>query len=122
MSISATAARRVTGTSLPTTAAAWSRRLSSGPQAIDARGEDGLDRRRHLDARGGPVEPVRAGLADEGARLHERPHALLEEERVALRPRDEERRERRGRWVGAEEGPEQRVGALRPSGSIRSWR
>src|SRR6185503_10391494 len=58
-------------------------------------------------------EPVRAGLARERPRLDEGPHALLEEERVALRPRDEERREGRGRRVAAEEGLEQRLRAFR---------
>ena len=38
------------GTSLPMTAAACSRRLSSGGEAVDAGGEDRLDRGRHLDA------------------------------------------------------------------------
>ena len=54
-----------------------------------------------------------AALADHDLGLDERPHALLEEERVALRALDQQRLE--GRQVGrvAEERVEQLLGAGR---------
>ena len=36
-------------------------------------------------------QPVGAALADQRPGLHQRPHALLQEERVALGPRDQQR-------------------------------
>ena len=60
----------------------------------------------------GPGEPVGAALADQRLRLHQGPHALLEEERIALRPLDQEPLERAERRVGAEQRLEQLVGAL----------
>ena len=49
---------------------------------------------RHLDGRERPAELVAAALADQHPGLHERPHALLEEEGIALGPLDEEALER----------------------------
>ena len=60
----------------------------------------------------GPGEPVGAALADQGPRLHQRPHALLEEEGIGLRPLDQEPLERGEGRVVAEERLEQLVGAL----------
>ena len=60
----------------------------------------------------GPGEPVGAALAGQGRRLHQGPHALLEEEGIRLRPLDQELLERAERRVRAEERIEQLVGAL----------
>ena len=70
------------GTSLPMTAAAWSGGLELllglGRQAVDARGQDGLNRGGDLQALHGPGEPVGAALTCKGPRLHQRPHALFD--------------------------------------------
>src|SRR5207245_188564 len=42
----------------------------------------------------GPGEPVGAALADQGPRLHQGPHTLLEEEGIGFRPLDQELLER----------------------------
>ena len=47
-------------------------------QAIDARRQNRLDRGRHLDRAGILHQAVRAAVADQDLRLHERAHALLE--------------------------------------------
>jgi hypothetical protein len=63
--------------------------LVLGGQAVDACREDRLDRRRHLDRRGVVRQPVGPPLTDQRLGLREGPHALLEEQRVALRPFNE---------------------------------
>ncbi len=55
-----------------------------------------------------PRQPVGAAFAEQGSGLDERPHALLREERVALRSRDEHALE----WIEAGVGPEQRAEEL----------
>ena len=94
------------------TAADWSRRLSSGEQAVDPGGQDGLDRGRHLDVGEDLRQPVRAALADERLGLDQRPNALLQEEGIALGPLDQDRREGLDRPVLAKEAVEQLDGAL----------
>ena len=59
-------------------------------QPIDARRDQGLHRRGDLEAVHRSRRTVGATLPREEARLHEGPHALLEEERVAVRALDEE--------------------------------
>ena len=86
--------------------------LVLGRQAVDARGQDRLHRGRDLQVLDGPGEPIGAALADQRRRLHQGPHALLEEERIAFRPLDQELLERAEGRVGAEERLEQLVGAL----------
>ena len=98
------------GTSLPMTAAAWSRRLSSGREPVDARREHRLDRGRDLDRLDRLRQPVAAALAHQRLRLHQRPHALLQEERVPAL--DQELLERLERRVVAEERLQQLAGAL----------
>jgi hypothetical protein len=71
---------------------------------------------RHLDSREGPRQPVGPTLTGEGPGLRERPHALLQEERVALCPPDQHARERLEVGVGPEQGAEQLLGGLRGQG------
>ena len=63
-----------------------------------------------------PRQPVGAALAGERPGLDERPHALLQEERVALRPRDQHALERLEAGVGPEQRAEELLGALRRQG------
>jgi hypothetical protein len=82
-------------------------RLVPGRQPVDAGRQHGLHRGRDLDGRQGPHEAIGAALAGEGPGLDERPHALLQEERVALRPRDQPALERIEAGVGPEQGVEE---------------
>ena len=89
------------------------RRLEDSPvrgrQPVDAGGQHGLHRRRDLDGREGPCQPVGTALAGQRSGLDERPHALLQEERVPLGPLDQHALERVERSVG----PDQRAEELR---------
>ena len=60
----------------------------------------------------GPYQSIGAALPARAPRLDERPHALLEEERVAAGPRDEERLQRLDAGVGPSKRQEQLAGAL----------
>ena len=60
----------------------------------------------------GRREPVGAALAGQRSRLHQGPHALLEEEGIRFRPLDQELLERAERRVSAEQRVEQLVGAF----------
>ena len=81
-------------------------------QAIEARGENGLHRRRHLDARWRPRRAVLPPLALERAGLDQRPRALLQEEGVAVRALDQEALEGSQPGLDAEQRAEQLVRAL----------
>ena len=59
-------------------------------QPVDPRRQDRLHRRGHVDGFRGLHEPIRAPLAHEPPVVREVPHTLLEEERIALGPREEE--------------------------------
>ena len=85
--------------------------LLLGVQAVDASGQDRLHRRRHADARQRLRQMKGPALTDHDPRLDEGAGALLEEERVALRPLDEERLEREQVRRVAQEGVEQLLGA-----------
>ena len=74
-------------------------------EPIDARGEDGLHARRDLDALERFRRPIGAVVAPRARRSRRARHALLQEERVALRPLDQEMFERVERGIR----PEQRV-------------
>ena len=63
-------------------------------EAVDAGRQNRLHGARHRDGRERPAELVAAALADQHPGLHECPHALLEEEGIALGPLDEEALER----------------------------
>jgi hypothetical protein len=82
-------------------------------EAVDACRQHGLDRGRDLDAGQGLHETIRARGAGEGARFHEGADALFEEERVALRPLDQQPLERLERGIDPEQDAEHLVGALR---------
>jgi len=58
-------------------------------------------------------EAVRSTLAHKRPDLGERLHALLQKKRVTARPLLEQRLQRLDRTVGAEEGPQETLGALR---------
>src|SRR5260370_11777161 len=64
--------------------------FSLGGQAVDARGQNGLYRAGHMDRRQATRQSVGASCARQSARLDQRPDALLDEERVALRALDQE--------------------------------
>ena len=98
---------------MPTTEAVWRSVLVLRRQPVDARRQDRLHRRRHVDGLRGLHEPVRAALAREHPVVHEAPHALLEEERVALGPREEEPLEGLEAGVAPEQGLQQRGRTLR---------
>ena len=59
-------------------------------EPIDARGEDGLHGRGHLDRLELAGQPIGPALADERVGLDESPDDLFEEERVAVAPLDQE--------------------------------
>src|SRR5262249_28247803 len=65
-----------------------------GGQAVDARGQDGLDGGGHLQLLNWSSKPVGAALTGQGARLNKGPHALLEEEGIGLRSPDQKLLER----------------------------
>ena len=79
-------------------------------EPIDARRENGLDRRRHLDRVDWLHQAVSSGLAGQDLRLHQGPDCLLEEEWVTAS--HEELLERRQPRIPAEEGVQQLPGAL----------
>ena len=83
-----------------------------GREAVDAGGEDGLHRGRHVNAGDSLGQLVRARRADEHARLHQRLDALLQEKGVALGPLDQPRRERRQPGIIAQQLLEQRLGTV----------
>jgi hypothetical protein len=88
--------------------------LLSRRQAVDPRGENGLNRLGQLDDLNGLHEAIGTALAREHARLGQRAYALLEKERIALRPLDQERPQRRKLRVVTQEGFHERVGRGRP--------
>ena len=94
----------------------------AGRQPVDPSGEDRLDRRRHADGVERPRNAIGAASTGEHTALGERPDAFLEEERVALRPIDQEPLEGCQTRVAAEQRIQETLGALRQEGSMRSWR
>ena len=70
------------------------RRLENGlvprRQPVDTGGQHGLHCGRDLDRWQRLRQPVGTALAQQGPGLDKRPHALLQEERVALRARDQQ--------------------------------
>ena len=95
------------------TAADWSRRLSVGREAVDAGGEERLHGGRHLHGWRGPAPGDSARAHHQGAGLDQRADALLQEERVAFGPLDQERLERLKPGSSPSSAIEQFVGALR---------
>jgi hypothetical protein len=81
-------------------------------QAVDTRGQNGLNGGGDRQVLDGPGEPVGAALADEGRRLHQSPHTLLEEEGIRFSALDQQLLERAEGRVRAEERIEQLVSAL----------
>lgn len=63
-------------------------------QPVDARAHQGLHGGRHLQGGHGPGQMIVAGLALEAAGFRQMPHALLEEEGIALGAVDQPRRQR----------------------------
>ena len=90
--------------------------LLMGRQPVDARGEEGVHARRDLDGVDGAGRAIRPRLADEELRLGQTPHALLEEERVALRARDQEPFEVTELRIGPHERLEKFLGTLARQG------
>src|SRR5215813_14569552 len=63
-----------------------------------------------------PGEAIAATLSHQDARLYERPHAFLEEERIPAGSGDEDELERLDRSIWSEQRYEQLVGAGRRQG------
>ena len=80
----------------------------------------GLYRGGDLDRWERPRQPVGTALAQQGPGLGERPHALLQKERVALRPRDQHALERIEAGVGPEQSAESSSALSGGRGSSRS--
>src|SRR5713226_361996 len=59
-------------------------------EAVNAGGEDGVDRGRHLEARDRADKPILTALARESSRFNQGADALLQEQRVALGTVDQE--------------------------------
>src|SRR2546425_8234987 len=111
--MSAIAWRSTNGTSLPITAADWSTRLSSdGRRSIRAARTVWMVAGTWMPSMG-LVGAIGAAFADQDPGLDERPHALLQEERIALGPRNQEPREGLELNVGPEQRLEQLAGARR---------
>src|SRR5580765_1572842 len=87
--------------------------LGLGGQPVDACGEHGLHGGRHLDGVDLAREAKAAAIARERLGLDERPHALLEEERIALGAPDEELLERSEPRIVAEKRMKQLLRARR---------
>src|SRR5215470_10551496 len=85
-------------------------------KAIDPRGEDRLRRRGNLQALRRSRQSMPAPLAGEHFRLNQRSHALLEEERIALCPRNQESLQRCQAWVTPKLRLEKFIGARRRQG------
>ena len=91
-------------------------------EPVDARGEHGLHRRGHLQASRLGREAIGAALADEHPGLDEGAHELLEEERVAAAPLDQELAERPERAVAPDQRVEQLARGRRREGLDRELR
>ena len=68
--------------------------LCLGRESIDPPGQQRLHRCRHSDRRDIRHQAVRAAFAGEGSRLHQGPHGLFQEKRVALGLIDQQTLER----------------------------
>jgi hypothetical protein len=90
--------------------------LLLGGQAVDTRCQDSLDGGWHLDGLQGLPQMVGPPLALQDPGLHQRAHALLQEEGIALRARNKQAGERLQAGVVSEQGVQERVGAQR-----RQW-
>src|SRR2546428_2057657 len=86
--------------------------LFRGRQAIDASGDDNVDRGRNLDDRLVPCQPMRPLAADQGSGFDECSYALLQEERIALRPLDQGPLEGLKRGVVAKTSVQEFLGGL----------
>ena len=82
-------------------------------QPVNAGSEHGLHRRGHLNGRERLFETIGARLADQHSGLHQRAHTLFQEEGIALRAREQERRERRQAGVVSEQRLQDFLGAGR---------
>ena len=85
-------------------------------QPVDAGGQHGLHRGRHLNARESLRQAIRPALADQGLGLGQGPDALLQKEGVPLGPLDQALLERLEAGVAPEEGLEQFLGTGRWQG------
>ena len=86
--------------------------LVLGWQPVDPRRQDRLRRRRDLPRLRRPRHPIGPPIPNEHLGLHQRLHALLEEEGVALGPLDQRALEGLERPVLAQQGGEQLFGGL----------
>ena len=77
-------------------------------QPVDACRQHRLHRGRHLKARQRLRQAIGAALAHQHPGLHQRAHALLQEEGVALGARNQERRERPQAGIVPEQGLQER--------------
>jgi len=82
-------------------------------QPVDARRQDGLHGDRHLHGREGAHHAIGPRLAHQGAGLHQRPHAFLQEEGIALGALDQKLVEGGQAGVIPHEGLEEGIGIRR---------
>ena len=105
------ACSRGQGTSVPMTAAVWSRRLSSGGSRSMRAASTRLHRGRHLHGGERLRQTIGPRLADQHPGLHQGAHTLLQKEGIALRAGDQEPGEGRQAGVVPQQGLEEFVGA-----------
>ena len=86
--------------------------LVLGQEPIDPSCQDGLNGGRDLNRPERFHQAMGSAFADQGLGLHQGPHALLEEEGIALGPLDEKLLERLECAVGTQEGLEEVLSAL----------
>jgi hypothetical protein len=84
--------------------------------AVDASRQNRLHSRRHLNGRQRRRHAIGPRLAHQGPGLHQRPHALLQEEGIALGALDQELGERAQAGVVPHEVLEEGVGTRRRQG------
>jgi hypothetical protein len=77
--------------------------LLLGWQPVNTCRQYRLHRGGHLNRREGLRQPIGARRPDQHLRFHQSTHTFLQEEWVALRARDQERRQRRHAGIGAEQ-------------------
>src|SRR5262245_26257346 len=87
--------------------------LCLGRESIDPPGEQRLHRCWHSDRRDVRRQAVRASFTGEDSGLHQGPHGLFEEERVALGLIDQQTLERRNLGNVTHQSPQELLGALR---------
>src|SRR5262249_55445446 len=82
-------------------------------EPVDSRKPDRLYGPWHLDHVDVGQQAIGPALTDQQARLHQRPHALLQEKRISLGTSDQELLQRPEALVITEQRPQKFLGTLR---------